>query len=119
MNLAGLRVLIVEDEVLVAMLMEEYLLELGCNVMGIAADLDDALEKAHSVELDAAVVDVNLAGRSSYQVGQVLRDRGVWVIMATGYGAGSLPPEFQGTPLLSKPFHQEQLADALQLARRG
>ena len=119
MDLAGLRVLVVEDEVLVSMLLEEYLHELGCEVVGVAADLDDALEKARSLKLDAAVVDVNLAGRASYAVGQELQRRGVRVVMATGYGAGGLPPEFHGVPVLSKPFHQDQLADALRVAPRG
>lgn len=114
----GLRVLVVEDEALVSMLVEEYLDDLGCEVVAVASRLDDALEKARTLVLDAAVLDVNLAGRLSYSVAEVLHARGLLTVFATGYGAAGLPATFSDAPILTKPFRQEQLAEALSAARR-
>lgn len=118
-GLAGLRVLVVEDEAMVSMLVEEFLDELGCEVAGVASRLDDALEKARTLALDAAVLDVNLAGQMSYPVAEVLRARDVAFVFATGYGLAGLPAGLRGAPVLAKPFHCEQLAGALDAARRG
>ncbi|HEY0206881.1 MAG TPA: response regulator [Acetobacteraceae bacterium] len=112
-GLTGLRVLVVEDEALVSMLIEDFLEELGCEVVGVASRLEDAMENARTLELDAAVLDVNLAGHLSYPVAQALRARGVPVVFATGYGTEGLPVELQQFAVLSKPFRQEQLAKAL------
>ena len=112
-GLTGLRVLVVEDEALISMLIEDFLEELGCEVVGVASRFEDAMENARTLELDAAVLDVNLAGRLSYPVAQVLRARGVPVVFATGYGTEGLPTELQQAEVLSKPFRQEQLAKAL------
>lgn len=118
MRLAGTRVLVVEDEALVSMLVEAYLDELGCEVVGVAPRLEDALEKARTLALDAAVLDVNLAGRLSYPVAELLRSRGVPFVFATGYGMAGLPEALRGMPVLAKPFRQDQLAAAL-CASRG
>lgn len=112
-GLTGLRVLVVEDEALVSMLIEDYLEELGCEVVGVASRLEDAMENARTLELDVAVLDVNLAGRLSYPVAQALLARGVKVVFATGYGTKGLPPDLLQAAVLSKPFRQEQLASAL------
>ena len=117
MGLAGARVLVVEDEALVAMLVEEYLDELGCQVVAVAPRLEDAQELARTLALDAAVLDVNLAGRLSYPVAEVLRARGVPFVFATGYGLAGLPDALRGVPVLSKPFRQDQFAAALEAAR--
>ena len=119
MDLSGMRVLVVEDEAIVSMLVEEFLEELGCEVAATASRLDDALEKAGSVPVDLAVLDVNLAGRLSYPVAELLLARGVPVVFATGYGSAALPAALHGVTVLSKPFQQEQLAAALQAARQG
>ena len=111
--LTGLRVLIVEDEALVSMLIEDFLEELGCEVVGVASRLEDAMDNARTLALDVAVLDVNLAGRLSYPVAQELRARGVPMVFATGYGTEGLPAELQQIAVLSKPFQQEQLAKAL------
>lgn len=119
-GLAGLRVLVVEDEALIAMLVEEYLDELGCEVAGVAGRLEEALEKARTLApLDLAVLDVNLAGRLSYPVASVLRERGVALVFATGYGGAGLPEDLRGVPVLSKPFERDQLAEVLSAARHG
>ncbi len=112
-RLAGLRVLVVEDESMVSMIMEEFLEELGCHVVATASRLDEALDKASNVALDAAVLDINLAGRLSYPVAQLLHDRQVPFIFATGYDALALPQPLRSVPVLAKPFRQMQLAEAL------
>ncbi|MFO1024990.1 MAG: response regulator [Acetobacteraceae bacterium] len=116
MELNGIRVLVVEDEALIAMVIEEQLAELGCEVSG-ASRLEEAMEKAKILPLDAAVLDVNLAGMLSYPVAQILHARGVPFVFATGYGVQGLPPELSGVPVLSKPFGQQELAAALHALR--
>jgi len=111
--LANLRVLVVEDESIVAMMIEEFLIELGCIVVGSAARLGQALELARSVEVDLAVLDLNLAGEMSYPVAELLRARGVPVIFATGYGSDGLSERFNDARVLPKPYNMLQLADAL------
>ncbi len=112
-RLSGMRVLVVEDESMVAMIVEEFLEDLGCQVVATASRLDEALDKASNVALDAAVLDINLAGRLSYPVAQLLHDRHVPFIFATGYDALALPQALRSVPVLAKPFRQTQLAEAL------
>jgi CheY-like chemotaxis protein len=118
-SLAGKRVLVVEDESLIAMLVEGYLEELGCVVAGSAARLPDALAMAGVVEADLAVLDINLDGQLSYPVAERLRARGVRVVFATGYGVAGLPAALRGSPVLPKPFSLEQLDAALRAAGAG
>lgn len=116
MNLDGLRVLVVEDESLVSMVIEDCLDVLGCKVVGTASRLEEALEKAASLAIDAALLDVNLAGRLSYPVAEVLRARGLPFIFATGYGTDGVPPDLRDAPVLAKPLALQQLAAALRAA---
>jgi len=111
-----LRVLVVEDETVISMLLEECLYELGCEVTEVASQLKDAMVKALGLEIDAAVLDVNLGGELSYPVAQALRGRGVPIVFATGYGASGLPENLRDAPILAKPFRKAQLADALRRA---
>lgn len=113
MTLTGLRVLVVEDEPILAMLVEAYLQDLGCEVVATASRLQDALAKARTLDLDAGVLDVNLAGQLSYPVAEVLKERAVPFLFATGYGTVVPPANLKNTPVLSKPFRQEQLAKML------
>jgi CheY-like chemotaxis protein len=115
--LAGTRVLVVEDESILAMLIEMHLDDLGCKVVGSASRLQEALEKARLLELDIGLLDVNLAGEMSYPVASVLRARNVPVVFATGYGLSGLPVELHDAPVLTKPFLQAQLAEALLAAK--
>jgi CheY-like chemotaxis protein len=118
--LNGLRVLVVEDEALVAMMLQSYLEELGCEVAAVASRLGEALEILVSlVEIDLAVLDVNLAGEMSFPVAELLRSRGIPFLFATGYGTDGLPEELRNVPVLSKPFLLEQFAEALVLAIDG
>jgi CheY-like chemotaxis protein len=118
-GLRGLRVLLVEDEAIVSMLIEEYLEELGCTLAGVASRLKQALALADSLPLDAAVLDVNLAGELSYPVAELLRLRNVPFVFVSGYGVTGLPETLRTSPALAKPFRPMQLAQALQAARGG
>jgi len=116
-DLKGLRVLIIEDESMVAMLMEDMLHDLGCTVVGMVAKFDDALKQAtHGPAFDVALLDVNLNGQQTFPVAEALAARGARFIFATGYGEGILPPSMQGGPILQKPFEQEALERALRRA---
>lgn len=116
MTLAGKRVLIVEDEALVAMLVEEYCEEFGCEIAGIASRLEEAVQKAITLAIDIAVLDVNLAGKLSYPIAEVLVARNIPFIFATGYGNAAVPAALVGAPVLPKPFERMRLAAALNTA---
>ncbi|WP_419758173.1 response regulator [Acidisoma sp.] len=116
--LDGLRVLVVEDEAAISMLLEELLDALGCTVVAVAARLEDAMQKARTLAVDIAMLDVNLAGKQSYPVAQILRDRDIPFFFATGYGVEGLSADLQDAPVLVKPFRQAQLAAMLGAASR-
>jgi CheY-like chemotaxis protein len=109
MSLNGKRVLVVEDEMLVAMNIEDILLELGAIVVGPAMRLETALDLAQVAELDVAMLDVNLHGGRSYPVAEVLRARGLPFIFATGYGHTDDDGTFGEVPTLAKPFRSQEL----------
>jgi CheY-like chemotaxis protein len=102
--LEGRRVLLVEDESLVAMLAEDMLLDLGCEVV-VAMRLDKALAYARSEVFDLAVLDVNLGEARSYPVADVLFERCTPFLFATGYGKKGLEAAYQNVPVLQKPYH--------------
>jgi len=112
-GLQGLKVLIVEDEIIVSMLLEDMLEEFGCQVVGPANDVAAALELVRTAPLDAAVLDVNLNGAKSYPIADALRERGVPFAFASGYGAAGLDEGYQQTPTLAKPFRQADLKQIL------
>ena len=112
------RVLIVEDEVILAMTLEDMLADLGCSVVGPATSLDGALLLVATADFDAALLDVNLDGRRSDEVADLLRQRGVPFAFITGYGYGAFEPSGGSEPVLSKPCSADSLAVLLrQLAR--
>src|SRR3712207_228126 len=97
------RVLIVEDEAAISILMEDMLVDLGIEIVGPASRLVPALQLAREVELDAAILDINIGGVQSYPVADVLLSRGIPVIFATGYGSSVLPERFKSCQILQKP----------------
>lgn len=112
-GLAGLRVLVVEDELLVAMLIEDVLADHNCVVVGPYAHLRDALMAAAAEHVDLAILDVNLAGEKVYPVAELLEERGIPFVLLSGYGRDAIPvnhPEWQAC---SKPFQPEELIAVL------
>jgi CheY-like chemotaxis protein len=99
------RVLVVEDEVLVAMLVEEMLERLGYEVAAISSHLDEALQLARTAAFDIAILDINLNGKQSFPVADTLRERGLPFVFATGYGGRALESTYTGVPVLQKPFN--------------
>jgi CheY-like chemotaxis protein len=116
-TLVGRRILVVEDEMMIAMLVEDMLSELGCSVVGPAHALDTALNLAQTEDgLDAALLDVNLGGQPVFAVADALRAKGVPAIFSTGYGDAGLRDVDRGSPVLQKPFRAGDLARALNQA---
>lgn len=107
------RVLVVEDEALVAMQLEDMLAELGHEVAASCARLEEAVATAYTVACDVAVLDINLSGQKSFPVAEALKSRGVPFFFATGYGVSVLPPGLAGTHVLHKPYSLEDLKSAL------
>jgi DNA-binding response OmpR family regulator len=103
-SLAGLRVLVVEDEMLVAIFVETILQEAGCEVIGPISRLNHALKAARENQMDAALLDVDLGGEPVFPVADILSERGVPFVFVTGYGGGGLPTRFKDRPVLTKPY---------------
>ena len=98
---------------LVAMLLEDMLGQLGHEVTAVARRLDEAIELARTCSANFALLDINLNGRQSFPVADVLRERGMPFLFATGYGAKILQPPYLDSPILQKPFSREELSQAL------
>jgi CheY-like chemotaxis protein len=111
--LNGLRILVVEDEMLVSMLLEDMLADFGCSVVGPAPSLSEAMPLATDAQIDAAVLDVNLGGDPIFPVADALKARGVPFVFASGYGQSGLTEAHRGAPVLQKPFRQADLERAL------
>ena len=113
--LTGRRILVVEDEYLVALVLVELLEEAGAEVVGPVGWLEEAIALIEDggEQLDAAILDVNLHGRKSYPIADALIARSVGFVFATGYGAGALDGKYQSYPRCEKPFSQEALIAAL------
>lgn len=116
-GLAGLKVLLLEDEALVAMLEEAMLEDLGCEVVGPAMRVAQAVELVRSgVPMDVAVLDMNVHGAHAFPAAEALRERGVPFVFASGYGQVGTPDAWRDVPVLQKPFSRDQLAEALAAA---
>jgi CheY-like chemotaxis protein len=115
-NIAGRKVLLVEDESLIIMLIEDALYDLGCEIVGVASRFDDAMAKARTLAFDLAVLDVNLNGSRTFPIAETIRARGIPFVFATGYGATSVPDHLKTSPVLQKPFTAADLAKALSTA---
>jgi CheY-like chemotaxis protein len=113
--LSGNRILVVEDESLVAMMMEHTLVESGFRVVGPIHRLADAVVAATEREMDAALLDVNLGGELVYPLADLLAGRGVPFAFLTGYAAEVIHPRFNGVPILQKPLARHALEKAFVL----
>jgi CheY-like chemotaxis protein len=113
---AGKRVFVVEDEMMIRMLLEGMLEDLGHTVAAEAGGLDEAVALAKQADFDIALLDVNLNGQPITPVVEVLVERGLPFVFASGYGQRGVPDAYRTSPTLQKPFQVEALAKALEAA---
>ena len=113
--LQGLKVLVLEDETLVSMMVEDMLADLGCEVVGPFARLDSALAFVGEGEpaIDIALLDVNLGGERSFPLAEVLSGKNVPFVFTTGYDDAGMPEAWRNRPALRKPFTMAEMAVAL------
>jgi CheY-like chemotaxis protein len=114
-DLAGPRVLVVEDEALIALMMQAMLSDLGCTVVAMAHTPSEALSliQGGAQPIDLATLDLNLGGESAQGVAAELALRGIPFIVVTGYGEARVLAPFDTRPILIKPFLEQDLATAL------
>ncbi|HYG88094.1 MAG TPA: response regulator [Azospirillum sp.] len=117
--LSGLRVLVIEDEVLIAMDIAAVLTEAGCDVIGPLNRVDEALQAIERERVDAAIMDINLNGATSLPVADALDERGTPFLFLTGYEADQIPPRHSFRPVLTKPWEPSVLLTELAAAVRG
>ena len=105
----GRRILVVEDEFLIRMLLEDMLVDLGYEMAGVAGRVDEAIELAKTRDFDLAILDVNLDGHDVYPVADLISSRGLPFMFVTGYGGRGLPDAYRERPTLQKPFQLDEL----------
>jgi DNA-binding response OmpR family regulator len=105
----GRRVLVVEDELMIVLQIEDTLQDLGVEVVGPTARLDAALQLAREAPIDAALLDVNVRGGSTYPVADILAERGIPFVFCSGYGDWALEQRHRERPRLTKPFSESDL----------
>ncbi len=115
-NSVGKRVLVVEDELMIRLLLQDMLDDLGHTLAGEAGRIDEALTLARQGEFDVAILDVNLNGQPISPVVEILVARGLPFVFATGYGQRGVPEAYRHTPTLQKPFQADALAQAIEAA---
>jgi DNA-binding response OmpR family regulator len=115
------RVLIVEDEMLIALMLQDMLEDAGMIIEGVAGTLTGGLDLARTANAQLAILDVNLSGHEAYPIADVLRGRGIPFLFATGYGAENLRADYATVPQVIKPYQQDLLHSAIEaaLARSG
>lgn len=110
------RVLLVEDEAMVAMLLEDLLTDMGCEVVAVVSGLDAAMDAAQTMAFDLAILDVNLNGRETYPVADEIAARRLPCIFVTGYGLAGVRESHRQVPVLTKPFREADLRRIVELA---
>jgi len=113
------RVLIVEDEAAVSMLLEDMVLEFGTEIVGPAATLEEAMALVRREHIDAAILDVNVRGEMAFGVADYMGGAGIPIIFATGYGSQIVPVRFRNSAFLNKPFGYDAMADSLRRVLAG
>jgi CheY-like chemotaxis protein len=109
----GRRILVVEDSPVVADASTEVLEDLGCMVVGPAANMATALQLAEQEAIDAAIVDINIRGDKAFGVLRILERRGIPFLLTSGYAAWTLPDEWADRPRLAKPYSDNMLRQSL------
>jgi CheY-like chemotaxis protein len=112
---AAKRVLVVEDEMLIGMLLEDMLADIGHEVVAVVSRLKDALVAAEKETFDLAILDVHLHGEAVFPVAETLATRGIPFVFATGYGERGLPETYRDRPVLQKPFAKTDLERVLKV----
>ncbi|CAM3561889.1 response regulator [Bordetella flabilis] len=112
-ELIGSRVFLVEDETGVAMLIEDMLEELGCELVASVAHLAQAFDVVASTVFDVAILDVNVSGEQVFPLASTLATRGIPIVFSTGYGMAGIPEEMRVYPVLAKPFAFDELKRTL------
>ena len=115
---SSLQILVVEDESMVAMMIEDMLEDLGHQVVATSGRMPDARKLVSDASADLAILDVNLNGEETYPLADSLAARSIPFIFATGYGSSGIKAEWSGVPVLQKPFQSRELAAAIDLATR-
>jgi CheY-like chemotaxis protein len=117
--LAGLRILVVEDEMIVSLLIEEMLIDYRCDIVGPYDSVPEAMEAAMTEAIDAALLDVNIGGSKVYPVANALAARRIPFLFLSGYGQSAIPHDHPEWRVCSKPFREVELIEMLseQLAR--
>ena len=110
---AGCRILVVEDETFIAMLIEDVLKAIGCEVIGPTGKLETALQLASDAALDAAILDVSIRGGKIYPVAERLLARDIPFVLSSGYNDRALPENLRNKPRLIKPFTTAQLEEKI------
>jgi CheY-like chemotaxis protein len=114
-----LKILIVEDEAIIAMLMEDMVAELGHSVAATTGRIDEATKLAQKADFDFAVLDLSLDGVRTYSIAEMLAARNVPFVFATGYGSAGLDPEWKQRMTLQKPFQSHDLARVIRALARA
>jgi two-component SAPR family response regulator len=114
-DVTGCRILVVEDEMLIALQVEEVLVKLGCDIVGPVGKLESALQLASEGKIDAAVLDVSIRGGKVYSVAEQLLARGIPFVLASGYGDWALPKALKNHPRIMKPFTATALEEQIKL----
>jgi CheY-like chemotaxis protein len=107
------KILIVEDEALIAMLLEEYVEGFGCQVVGIGTNVQQALKCAEELDFDIALLDVNLGGQKAPALPSILVRRGKRFAFVTGCGRAGVLASHSQAPIVGKPFTEQTIADVL------
>ena len=111
--LIGLKLLVIEDNYLIASLLKQILISAGCIVSEPIPELVQAEDAARHGDYDAVVLDINLHGVHVYPVSDILSDRSIPHLFLSGYSHQNIPIKYSGRPKLGKPFRREQLLDAV------
>jgi len=101
--LSGRHILIVEDEMLIALALADMVTDLGCTSV-LAARIGKAIALVAAQAFDAAILDMNLGGEAGYPIAEALAQRGIPFVIATGYGAEGIESDYRDRPMLPKPY---------------
>ena len=112
-KLDGKRVLIVEDEMLIALLIEDFLTDIGCRTVATCGSVQSALDAVRTQIFDLAILDVNLAGEMAYPVAELLAERNIPFLLLSGYGTEAIPLDHPEWKVCAKPFKGEELVKML------